>query len=977
MKRILFFISLLIFTHLVTAQTINVSGVVTSEPDGGLSLPGVTVMIKSTMQGTTTDTDGYYEIEAGENDTLVFSFVGLASRMVPVGGREVINVEMAADLVTLGEIVVTGYSTESRRLISGSVGVVGEEDIRESSMRTLDGVLQGRSAGLQISQSSGTPGAAHAIRIRGNSSISAGNAPLIVVDGIPVTTGSYGQVGFSGQQIDALSDINPNDIESVTVLKDASAAAIYGARATNGVILITTRRGSRHETRLNFSTNHGWQDIENRLEMLNAEQWHELRGTEPGPGEMTDTDWLSKVLRTAPQSSYELSATGGDENTRFYISGNYYNQEGVLVGTSYERVSSRINLDHNVNDAFDMGMSVGVSYALNNRVEGDQSLNAPLANAIANPAIFPVYNTDGSYNEDAPFANPVAIGREAINEAHSYRTMGNIFGNYRIINNLTLSTKWGVDYLSLREHSYDPATTRQGARSGGIGLEAQSNVLNIVSNNFIRYANSFAGMHNLELLGGYSFELFQRRNQFIRGVDFPNPYFQYVSEAGTISSATANATDRGINSFFGQIKYNMDYRYILSLTARYDGSSRFGEANRYGFFPAASFAWRISEEEFFRQLGTPVNELRFRTGYGITGNDGIPDFAYLSLFGGGANYSGQPGIYPRGIANPDLKWETTYQFNIGLDIGLFDDRIELNADYYNNQTRDLLFSRPITFTSGYGSITSNIGELENRGIEFTLSTLNILTSEFSWSTDFNISRNRNKILSLYNDQPLDNLGRGSNSVRVGEPLGVFYGYKSLGVDPSTGDIVFDDINGDGQITSDDRTKIGDPNPDFTGGFTNRLSYSNFELSVFLQYSYGNDIFNGTRIFIESMKGSDNQTTAVLNRWREPGDETDVPRATLLDPNNNNRISSRFIEDGSYLRVKNVTFSYNLGSELANRLRMSEARIFISGQNLLTFTNYSGMDPEVNYAGPDNLRLGTDFFTHPQVRIVSLGLTVGF
>jgi TonB-linked SusC/RagA family outer membrane protein len=958
------------------AQQLRVSGVVTSVTDGDITLPGVTVMVEGTSRGTITDADGRYEIQADAGDVLVFSFVGMVTQQIPVEGRSVIHVRMRSEVAQLGEIVVTGYSTESRRLISGSVGVVAGEELQESTLRTIDGVLQGRSAGLQITQSSGTPGAANAIRIRGNSSISAGNAPLVVVDGIPVTTGNYGQVGFSGQGIDALSDINPNDIESVTVLKDASAAAIYGARATNGVILITTRRGAARDTQLRIQGTYGLQDIENRLEMLDAAQWHELKGTEANPQDPVDTDWLSEVLRTAPTANYELSASGGDQKTKFFVSGNYFSQEGVLIGTSYDRLSGRVNLDHQVSDKLDIGLSTGLSYSFNQRVEGDQSLNAPLANAIANPAIYPVYNADGSYNEDAPFANPVAIGLEAVNEAHSYRTLGNMFANYQLIPKLTLSTKWGFDYLSLREHSYDPATTRQGARSNGIGLEAQSNVLNIVSNNTVRYADTFFEDHNLEVLGGYSFELFQRRNQFIRGVDFPNPYFQYVSEAGTISNASANATDRGINSIFGQLRYNYLYRYILSFTARYDGSSRFGEANRYGFFPAVSLAWRMSEEPFFRRLNLPVSEWRWRAGYGVTGNDGIPDFAYLALFGGGANYFGQAGIYPRGLANPDLKWETTYQRNIGVDIGLLDDRIELTIDYYNNQTRDLLFSRPISYTSGYGSITSNIGELENKGVEVAINTVNINNQAFSWNTSFNISRNRNKILSLYNNQPLDNLGRGSNSVRVGEPLGIFYGYESLGVDPSTGDIVFADTNGDGQLTAEDRTRIGDPNPDFTGGLTNRLRYGKLELSVFLQFSYGNDIFNGTRIYIESMKGSDNQTTAVLRRWRQPGDITDVPRATALDPNNNNRISSRFIEDGSYLRLKNVTLSYDLGSGWTDRLRIQNARVYLTAQNLLTFTNYSGMDPEVNYAGPSDLVLGTDFFTHPQVRTISMGIGIG-
>lgn len=977
MKKTTFFLFIVLFGSLaLQAEQIMVSGVVTSADEGNISLPGVTVLVEGTARGTITDMDGRYEIEAHPNDTLTFSFVGMIPQTIPVDNRTVINVGLRMDVAQLGEVVITGYGSESRRLISGSVGVVSEEDMQESTLRTIDGVLQGRSAGVQITQSSGTPGAANTIRIRGSSSLSAGNQPLVVVDGIPVTTGDFGQVGFSGQGIDALSDINPNDIESITVLKDASAAAIYGARATNGVILITTKRGAKDVTKLSFNATAGIQNLENRLDMLNAEQWHELKGTQPDdPLLMADTDWLNEVLRTAPTMNYELSATGGDENTQFFVSGNYYNQEGILLGTSYERLSGRVNLDHTVNENIDIGMSFGVSYSLNHRVEGDQSLNAPLANAIANPAIYPVYNEDGSYNEDPPFANPVAIGKEAINEAHSYRTLGNMFANYRVFKNLTFNTKWGFDYLSLREHSYDPATTRQGARSNGIGLEAQNNVLNIVSNNTLRYFNTFVNNHNVELLGGYSFEMFQRRNSFIRGVDFPNPYFQYVSEAGTISNASANATDRGMNSFFGQLRYNYKYRYILSLTTRYDGSSRFGEENRYGLFPAASVAWRISEEGFFKDLDSPINELRVRTGYGVTGNDGIPDFAYMSLYGGGANYLGQSGLFPRGLANPDLKWETTYQYNAGLDMGLYDDRIEISLDYYYNHTKDLLFNRPISYTSGYGSITSNIGELENRGIELTLSTVIIENQLFSWTSSFNISRNRNKVLSLYNDQPLDNLGRGSNSVRVGEPMGIFYGYKSLGVDPSTGDIVFADINGDGQITSEDRTKIGDPNPDFTGGLSNRLSYQNFELSVFLQFSYGNDIFNGTRIYIESMKGSDNQTTAVLDRWRQPGDETDVPRATELDPNNNNRISSRFIEDGSYLRVKNLTLSYRLGHDLASRLGMGSARVFVTGQNLLTFTNYSGMDPEVNYAGPSDLRVGTDFFTHPQVRSISLGINI--
>ncbi|MFW5792678.1 MAG: SusC/RagA family TonB-linked outer membrane protein [Bacteroidota bacterium] len=977
MRKKFILLFLILVSGSLFAQKIEISGVVTSLMEDNITLPGVSVLVKNSSSGTITDIDGHYSIEANPNDTLVFSYVGMITEEIPIEGNSNINVAMLMDVESLGEVVVVGYGTESSRLISGSLGVVSEKQMRDIPVRTLDGVLQGRSAGLQITQSSGTPGAANSVRIRGNSSLSAGNEPLYVVDGIPITTGSYGQVGFSGQQIDALSDINPNDIETVTVLKDASASAIYGARATNGVILITTKKGSKQKTNIDFNASYGMQDIENKLEMLNAEQWHELKGTSPdNPADMVNTDWLDEVLKPAPMANYELSSRGGDENTQFFVSGNYFLQEGVLIGTSYERLNGRVNVDHKVNKNFKMGANLGVSYALNNRVEGDQSLNAPLSNAIANPSIYPVYNEDGSYNEDAPFANPVAIGLEAINEAHSYRTIGNVFGDYKFFEKFNFNTKWGYDYLSLREHSYDPVTTRQGARSNGIGISAQSNVLNIVSNNVLRYVDDFLDVHNVEALVGYSFEQFQRRNQFIRGVDFPNEYFQYLSEAGTITDADSRGVNRGLNSYFGQVKYNYDFKYILSASARYDGSSRFGDNYKYGFFPAASLAWRVTEEDFFKNLNTPINEFKIRGGYGVTGNDGIPDFAYLSLYGGGANYLGSSGIYPIALPNPDLKWETTYQYNIGFDIGLYDDRIELIFDYYNNHTKDLLFNRPISMTSGYYSITSNIGELENKGIEVTLNTVNISRNDFEWVSVFNISRNRNKVLSLYNDQPLDNLGRGSNSVRIGEPIGIFYGYRSLGVDPSTGDIVFDDVNNDGEINADDRVKIGDPNPDFFGGFSNNFYYKNFELSIFLQYSYGNDIFNGTRIYIESMKGSDNQTVAVLDRWREPGDETDIPRATENDPNNNNRISSRFVEDGSYLRVKNVALSYNINKKYIDRIGLRNARVFITGQNLWTFTNYSGMDPEVNYSGPGNVVMGTDFFTHPQVRTFSIGINLG-
>jgi len=969
MKKVLLLLFMLLFFswHNYAQERITVTGQVTSVMEDDIALPGANVVVKHTTLGTITDSDGRYSIEAQENDTLVFSYVGMVDEEVPIDGRTQIDVGMARDIESLGEVVVTGYGTESSRLITGSMSSVGGEEMERAALRTLDGVLQGRSAGVQISQASGTPGAASRTLIRGTSSISAGNEPLYVIDGVPMITGDYGWVGFSGQGIDALSDLNPGDIESISILKDAAAAAIYGARATNGVILIETKRGRDDVTDISFSSRFGIQDLENRLEMLNAEQWHEYAGTEPEHDPPIDTDWLDKVLSPAPIANYELSARGGREDTRFYVSGSYFDHEGVVIGTSYERLNTRFNLDHRVSDDLEVGAGFGASYSFNHRVEGDASINAPLPMALSRPPIYPVYNPDGTYNDEGFYTNPVAVGKEAINETHSYRTQGNVFLDYRFLRNFSFDAKLSFDYLSLREHSFDPHTTRQGARSDGIGLEGQHNVLNIVSNNIINYINTFDDVHNVEAIAGYSFEMYQRRRLYMRGVDFPSEHFEYISDAATITTATANALDRGMSSYFGRFRYNYDYRYILSFNARLDGSSKFSEEHRYGFFPSASLGWRLHEEDFLQNLVGGFDEFRIRASYGLTGNDGIPDYAYMSLYGGGYNYMGESGIAPTQLPNPDLKWETTNQFNIGLNIVLIDERLDLTVDYYNNHTKDLLFSRPISMTSGFSSITSNIGELENKGVELAVNTINIERPGFIWSSNINITHNQNEVLSLYKDQPMDNIGRASNSIRVGEPIGIFYGYKSYGVDPSTGDMVF----------SEERMKIGDPNPDFTGGLTNRIMYGQFELDLFLQFSYGNDVYNASLHYLEAMKGEDNQTIRILDRWREPGDTTYMPRTTESDPNHNNRISSRFIFDGSYLRVKNLTIAYNLERVTAERLNLKNARIYITGENLLTFTDYYGMDPEVNYAGDADLIRGTDFFTYPQMRSVSLGINIEF
>lgn len=966
------------------ALDFEVSGTVTDEK--GLALPGVNVVEKGTTNGAITDADGKFKLTVADaNAVIVLSFIGFENQEVPLNGRTQISVSMVPGAHTLSEVVVIGYGTEQRALLTGSVGTVKAESIKDLPVSTIDGVMQGQTAGVQVVQNSGTPGGAMSVRIRGISSIGGSSQPLYIIDGIPVTTGDYAQIGYEGQGINALADLNPSDIESITVLKDAASASIYGARATNGIVQIVTKRGKNQRAVVNFNTYFGVQEVSKRLNMLNARQWMEYRNdlaktTVFTPEQMNnitvDTDWQDEIFRKAPISNYELSSTGGNERTQYFVSGSYFKQEGILIGTGFERMNFRVNLDQAVSDKFKLGTSIGLTYSTTDRVESDQTLHGPLPNGISTPAIYPVYNADGTYNQDGPYSNAVSIANEATNENFTFRTIANVYGEYQIIEGLTFTSKWGVDFYNLREHAFE-FNTVQGQKYNGLGFETYSNVLNIVSNNLLKYEKAF-GDHKVDLLAGYSFEKRSYRSSFLRAQDYADENLEYASSASTIVSASADASDSGIRSWLGRVNYNFLDKYLLSLSGRVDASTKFGENNRNGFFPAASVAWRLSEEGFIKESIPVLSELKLRASYGVTGNDDIPAFRYAALYGNNS-YNGQPAIYPSNIPNPDLKWETTIQTNIGLDVAFFQNRLSVTADYYNKHTKDLLLARPIPPSSGFGSILENIGEVRNRGFEVTINSQNTQGRELTWTTQLNLSANRNKVLKLYQGQPLDDLGRGGNRVMEGEPIGVFYSFKSLGVDPSTGDIVYADTNFDGEITTDDRVVVGNPHPKFIGGLTNNFRYKNFDLSVFLQFSYGNDVFHGSRLYLESLQGGDNQLEAVTRRWQQPGDITDIPRATN-DPvkaAENKRVSSRFIEDGSYLRVKNLTLGYTLDRNIANSIKMKELRIYFSTQNLYTFTRYTGLDPEVNYSGVGNQVIGTDFFTFPQARSYTLGLNLKF
>lgn len=983
MNKILLFLFFSFLSFPMLAQEKTVRGKVTNAEDAS-ALPGVSVTLKGTNQGTVTDGDGKYAIQVStQESTLVFSFIGMTPVEIQVGTQELLDVSMTADVTQLSEVVVIGYGTGEKRFLTESVGVVKAEAIKDIPVATIDGILQGQTAGVQVLQNSGTPGGGMSVRIRGTTSISGSGQPLYVIDGIPIITGDYAQLGYEGQDINALSDLNPSEIESFSVLKDAAAAAIYGARASNGVVLITTKRGKKGNSVISFNMYEGQQQVWRTLDMLNAREWMEYRNdlqdapvfSQTEMDSITiDTDWQDVIFRTARIASYELSASGGDEKTRFFISGSYFKQDGIVIASGFERINGRVNLDHQVNKKLNIGTSIGLTYSTSNRVEGDASLHGPLPNGISTPAIYPVYNEDGSYNQDGPYSNPVSIANEATNENFTYRTIANIYADYQIIPGLTVSTKWAIDFYNLREHSFE-FNTVQGQKYNGLGFEAYSNTLNVVSNNFIKYETSF-DKHGLDFLFGYSFEKNQTRDIYIRGQDFASEYLEYLNSASTFIDPGASAYDQGLRSFFVKGNYNFADKYLVGLSARSDASTNFGENNKTGFFPAVSAAWRISEESFMKGNIPVISELKLRSSYGVLGNDNIPAFQYAELYGT-ASYNGQPALYPTNIPNPDLKWETTSQFDIGLDAGLFNDRLTVTVDFYSKKTKDLLLSRPLPSSAGFSTIIENVGEMENKGVELTIGGQYDL-GPVRWTPQLNLSANRNKVLELYEDQPINDLGRGGNSVREGQPIGIFYSFKSLGVDPSTGDIVFDDTNFDGEITTDDYTIVGNPHPDFIGGFTNGFAYKGFDLNIFFQFSYGNDVFNGTRLFLESLQGGDNQTADVKRRWQQPGDITDIPRATLEPVAADNKsVSSRFIEDGSYLRLKNLTFGYTFPKELVGKAYLSSLRIYLSAQNLFTVTPYSGLDPEVNYSGNSTQVIGTDFFTFPQARAFTIGANLKF
>lgn len=992
-----------------------VQGQVSSET--GELLPGVNVVIKNTTTGTTTDTEGKYSLNMPDGKvTLVFSSVGYEKKEVLVSNRTRLDVTLQSDTKALGEVVVVGYGTQQRKDITGSVASVKGSEMENQPVASADALLQGRAAGVQVVQNTGAPGGGVTVRVRGTTSLNAGNGPLYVVDGVPISGDTPSAVGnFGGDGINPLAAISPNDIESVEILKDAAASSIYGARGANGVVLITTKRGKAGNAVFSFNTYTGIAKIRRQIPILNGAQTkaylknaYELAGI-VFPISMdtnrTDTDWQAAIFRDAPVSNYDLSLRGGTDKVKYAVSMGLFDQKGVIINTDYKRYSGRVNLDYNSLSRLKLGTSMAISGGFRHRVPEGDNANSVLSNAIRILPTEPIYNADGSYVL-APGGrpNPVAVANETKFTTQDNRLIGNIYGEYLVAENLSFRTSLGIDFLGIKDDYFVPSFVNGGAaRPASTGY---NQIFSWVNENTLTYQRTIARHHAVSILAGYSQQESKSQNILASANQGSTDNIATLNAAAQPTAASSSNSNWGLLSYFGRLTYSFDDKYLFTASVRRDGSSRFGSDKRFGVFPSASVGWRISRESFLADVNI-LTDLKLRASIGVVGNQQISNYGWQGLYNVGSNYGGKPGIAPSAIPNPDLGWESTTQSNIGLDIAILNNRIQLSAEAYLKKTKDLLLQVNLPSTSGFSSSLQNIGNTENKGLEFSLSTLN-LAQKLRWTTNFNISFNRNKIISLSqnNADIIQTVGDAAyysetpaGLARVGQPIGVIYGYVATGKVYATseeakaanirdgsasgplfqaGDMQYIDLNGDGIINAaGDRTIIGNANPKFTGGMTNTFSYKGFDLSVLLQYSYGNEIFNQTRLTSNRGFVGNASTTEVLRSWRKEGDITDVPRGTTSTIARNGLVSTRWMEDGSYLRVKTASLAYNIPAAVIQKIRIKGARVYVTAQNLFTFTKYSGLDPEVNFRSGYPLLGGIDLGTYPQTRTFLAGLNLTF
>ena len=988
-KQLMLTVTLLCYSLIGWAQSQfgNLSGTVTDE--SGMPLVGVSVVIKGTNKGVATDFDGKYSLtDVPKGAVLQFSSVGYQTTDVKANNSQ-LNIKLAEATQNLDEVVVVGYGTQKKGDVTTAITSVKTKDLEQRPVISAAQAIQGRAAGIQVVQPNGAPGAGLAVRIRGNTSISASNDPLYVVDGIPVQD---------------ISSIAPNDIESMQVLKDASSAAIYGSRAANGVVLITTKQGKHNEPKVSVNTYIGVSEIAKKIPSLNTQQYYELMNETKAVATATlvgltdKTDWYKETFRAGFTQNTQLSVSNASDNTKYYLSAGHTKEDGIIRSSFFERYNVRLNLEAKMRQwlTFETNLSYA-DYESNGIISGLGANRAGVVLSVINtPHYAPIWSEktgeEGWYYYDFKGANlshPVEnISRRADNLLKNNRFVGSGSAIVQLMKGLRYKSTLAIDRLSSKENRFtDPKLTSYGRRNYGEAADIRKNNTLLTFDNILTFDKTFS-KHNLSLLGGTSFTNAKMDASEMYATHFLTSDIKTLNAANKIGQGSiTNAEEWSMMSYLGRLSYNYDSKYLLTANFRADGSSKLAPGKRWGYFPSVSVGWRLSRESFLSNIEW-LSELKLRGGWGQTGNQaGISSYAYLQRYkiarqnwwGNGANANAMITLTPNSFSNPNLTWETTTQSNIGLDVALFKNRLAFAIDAYIKNTTNLLMEVPLPATSPVPSIYRNEGEMTNKGIEFSVDSRN-LTGELEWNTNFNISLNRNKLnkLSLQKVYYYASTSEATSEqvVRIteGQPLGKFWGLISEGVDPQTGDIKYKDLNGDGRITVSDKTYIGDPNPDFTFGFTNDFSYKNFTLSVFFQGSYGNDIYNASRIETEGMYDGKNQSTAVLNRWKKRGDITDIPRA--VKGTDNIKASSRWVEDGSYLRLKTLTLAYNLPTQALQQYGIRKVQPYLTAQNLWTLTNYKGFDPEVN-EGLSGPTMGIDWGTYPQTKSFIFGLNIEF
>ena len=1029
-----------------SAQRVGtVSGLVT-DADLQAPVPGVNVRLQGTTLGASTDADGRFSLNAPAGDyVLVVSFTGYTTVRrdvtVPASASVDLDIVISQDPLELDDVVVTGYSNRERRNLATSVSSIDGSEIDDIPVSSVDGALQGRSAGVTVLRSSGTPGGGVSVRVRGSTSINGSNEPLYVVDGVPVATGDFAANGAGNQDLNALSTIDTQDIESIEILKDAAATAIYGTRAANGVVLVTTRRGRAGATRVNFETSLGTSSIPAEFDVLEGREYLEIlnEGTVRGYGPSYDnyfgdpdaegvvnSNFFEDVKQTGLLQTYRLSTSGGNQTTRFLVSGNYLNEEGSIISSQFRRYNGRVNVDHTPNERTLIQANASYNRGVVNRINNDNNIYGVLTNALLSDPSVPLRDLEtGELTGNGSFAfeNPLASA-DVFNETVDTKFLGNVTLSYEPLPGLRFRGNAGLDRLDLREDIFAPSYSTRGAPSG-LGISgATTNQLWILEGT----ANyrTLLGVHDLSLLGGVSAQEEDYERVTSNGTQFATDILIRVNNAAQTEGGSTGS-ENSLLSFFGNADYALANRFLATFNARVDGSSRFGADNRYAFFPGLALGWNLHEESFLRDQSF-LSLLKIRGSVGRTGQQEIGNFSSLGLYSASVSYAGLPALSPSQLPNPDLRWETTTQYNAGLDFGVLGGRVSGVFDVYVKNTDDLLLERPVPSTTGFTTYDSNIGSIRNRGIEFQLTTLNVRTRDFQWETTLNLSNNENTVTELYEDEPI---AQGfASRIAVDQPLGSFYGAVTDGflssddlcTDSSgetclengtafinarsaAGDIKFLDFaryctdadyasgacgetettieEADGIVNGADQTYIGDPNPDLFGGISNRLSFKGLELNAFFQFSIGNDVFNSSRQFYTRSGHIYGTSTELRDRIQFDADgnvtnaETaTLPRAIYTDPNDNDRDSDFFVEDGTYVRLKTLTVGYTVPAKYVSRIGGNSLRVYALGENLVTWTNYTGLDPEVSTFDRSNTAFGTDFFTYPQARRFVVGVQVG-